>query len=232
MNKERHCWGLLRRRQCLVPTWRGGLLLFLLAVGLFWVGLNGIHPFLAVNAPVEGGDMVVEGWMADYALKEALQEFQKGGRSRLYVTGSPLDAGAPLSEYRSYAELGAAVLAKFGAETNALQAVPAPRVKQDRTYASAIALKRWLEVNGIQCRSLTVVSEGTHARRSRLLFEKAFGPEVQIGIIALTPESYDPKKWWRSSQGVRVVIGEALAYGYARFVFSPKKGILQAGADW
>lgn len=221
MNNERCCWGLLHRRQCLVPTWRALLLLVLLAAGLCLLMLTTIHPFLAVNAPVAGGAMVVEGWLPDYALKEALLDFQKGGHTKLYVTGGPLEAGAPLSEYASYAELGAAVLNRLGVDTNLLQAVPAPRVKQDRTYASALALKQWLEDHGVKCRRLTVVSEGPHARRSRLLFQEAFGPDVQVGIISIQPWHYEPKRWWRSSQGVRVVIGETLAYGYARLLFSP-----------
>ena len=31
---------------------------------------------------------------------------------------------------------------------------------------------------------------------------------------------YDPRHWWKSSQGVRSVLDEMIAYGYARFLFS------------
>jgi hypothetical protein len=68
-----------------------------------------------------------------------------------------------------------------------------------------------------------LISVGPHARRSRLLFEKAFGREVRVGIIALESQDYDPQHWWRSSMGVRVVTDELIAYSYARLLFHPGK---------
>jgi len=62
---------------------------------------------------------------------------------------------------------------------------------------------------------------GPHARRSRLLFQKAFGKEVKVGVISVEDRDYDPAHWWRSSEGVREVLGEAIAYFYAKFFFSP-----------
>ena len=62
---------------------------------------------------------------------------------------------------------------------------------------------------------------GPHARRSRLLFEKAFGRDTRVGIIALEDRDYDPAHWWKSSQGVRTVTDELIAYGYARLLFHP-----------
>ena len=54
-----------------------------------------------------------------------------------------------------------------------------------------------------------------HARRSKMMFTKVFGKNVAIGIIALNDPLYDPKHWWRTSEGVREVLGEAIAYMYA-----------------
>ena len=68
--------------------------------------------------------------------------------------------------------------------------------------------------------SIDVVSSGVHARRTWLLFEKAF-PSVDVGIISITPNSYDTSRWWLFSEGVRSVISESIAYIYARFIFSP-----------
>jgi hypothetical protein len=66
-----------------------------------------------------------------------------------------------------------------------------------------------------------VISLGPHTRRTRLLFEKALGKEVSVGVMAVEDQDYDPRHWWRSSEGFRVVSGELLAYGYARFWFHP-----------
>jgi hypothetical protein len=176
-----------------------------------------------VNAPISGGVLVVEGWLPDRALEVAVAEFKRNRYEKLFVTGGPLEWGAPLSEYKTYAELGAATLIKLGLSTNSVQAVPAPLVHQDRTYTSAVFLRTWFRENNLAPTQLHLMTVGTHARRSRLLYEKAFGKEVHIGITAIPDEEYDSQHWWRSSQGVRVVISEAIAYGYARFFFNPPK---------
>jgi uncharacterized SAM-binding protein YcdF (DUF218 family) len=105
--------------------------------------------------------------------------------------------------------------------TNLIVAVPAPRVIQDRTYTSAQALGKWFAEHGGAPTRITVLTSGAHSRRSRLLFQKALGKDVQVGTIAVVPEDYDPARWWGSSAGVRVVVGEVLAYGYARLIFRP-----------
>jgi len=68
-----------------------------------------------------------------------------------------------------------------------------------------------------------LVSMGPHARRSRLLFAKAFSPEVRVGIISLEERDFDPAHWWTSSQGFRTVVDELIAYSYARLLFRPGK---------
>jgi len=215
--------GLLRRRECLLPTWRGWLL-FLLAGLLLTIGaVRKVQSFLAVNDPVAGGALVVEGWAPDYALEEAVTEFRRHHYIRLYVVGVPLERGAPLSEYKTYAELGAATLLKLGLDRDSVQAVPTPAVRQDRTFASALALKQWLQQHNAMPAELNLISLGPHARRSRLLFEEAFGRDVRVGIIALEDRDYDPAHWWKSSQGVRTVTDELIAYGYARLLFRPGK---------
>ena len=55
----------------------------------------------------------------------------------------------------------------------------------------------------------------------RLLFQKALGDGIKVGIIAVPNPDYDPKYWWRYSDGVREVIGESIAYIYARLFFWP-----------
>ena len=177
--------------------------------------------FLAVNAPVASDLLVVEGWAPDYALTAAIAEFKRHPYARLYVTGGPLQSGAPLSEYKTYAELGAATIGRLGLGTESVQAVPAAAIRKDRTYTSALALNDWLRNHNIAAHGLNVISVGPHARRTRLLFEKAFGNEAKVGMIAIEDQDYDPKHWWRSSAGVRSVVDEMIAYGYARLFFRP-----------
>lgn len=223
MDETKKFWGLLRRRQLLAPTWRGWLLLIALAALLLSVVVHHLHPFLAVNQPLPGGGLlVVEGWATDSTLESVLAEFRRNHYEKVYATGGPIEWGAPLSEYKTYAERSAAVLVKLGLSTNEVQAVPAPRVRRDRTYSSALSLKAWLRQHGVATARIQLLTEGPHARRSRLLFEKAFGPPYEIGIIAIEVQDYDPQHWWRSSAGVRTVLDETFAYLYARLLFHPK----------
>ena len=209
------------RRERTVPTWRGWVVclafLVLLAISL----VRASYPFLAVNAPVPGGSLVVEGWAPDYALELAKQEFTRNHYDKIFVTGGPLESGAPLSEYNSYAELGAAVLQKMGMNSNLVEAVPAPLVKQDRTFTAAVYLRKWWAAHGEAPAKVDLLTLGPHARRSRLLFEKALGDKTKVGIISIAPRNYDPEAWWRSSAGVRTVLDEIFAYVYARFFFHP-----------
>jgi hypothetical protein len=213
--------GCFRRRQMWLPTWRGALLIVAIMALIGIAGVLSIHPFLSPNHPIPGGILVVEGWGPDYAMQIGANEFRRARYDRLYVTGGPLEHGGPLSEYKSFAELGAATLEKLGINTNEVRAVPAPLVQQDRTYNSAIALRKYLDAHSVAHPSLNLISVGPHARRSRLLYVKAFGAGTRVGIVAITPRDYDPKHWWRSSAGVRTVLSEAFAYIYVRFFFRP-----------
>jgi hypothetical protein len=216
-------WPLFTRRERTVLTWRGWLvflvLLVFIAIGL----VRASYPFLAVNAPVAEGVLVVEGWSPDYAFEFAKEEFNRNHYNKIFVTGGPLESGAALSEYHTFAELGVAVLQKMGVNSNSVEGVPAPLVKQDRTFTAAVYLRKWWTAHGEVPAKIDLLTLGPHARRSRLLYEKALGNKTRVGIIAMTPRNYDPAGWWRSSAGVRTVLDELFAYVYARCFFHPPK---------
>lgn len=216
---DKPIFGLLQRREILLPTLRGWFLLLLMGAGLMFIAAKEIIPFLAITDPIPGGDLIVEGWIPDYALEQAIAEFKRNHYGKLYVTGGPIEENAATSDLMTYAERGAAIVRSKGIPSDAVQAVPAPHVDRDRTYTSAAALKNWQIEHGVTPRSYHVMTIGTHARRTRLLFEKALGEGAIVGITALDDRSYDSKHWWNTSAGVRTVIGETIAYGYARFLF-------------
>jgi len=216
-------FGLLNRRPCLVPTLRGWLLIVLALSATGFFAVKNVHSFLAVNDPVDGGALVIEGWAPDYALAEAITEFKRHHYDKLYVTGGGMEAGAPLSEYRTFAELGTAILTRIGMEQKFVEEAPAPTVGKDRTYASAVALRELLRREGKTANEINLLTVGVHARRSRLLFEKAFGPGTKVGIVAIEDHNYNPARWWKNSHGFRSVTGELIAYCYARLFFSPER---------
>jgi hypothetical protein len=216
-------WGLLRRQECWRLSWRGWGVLWLIGLALLLIATKTVQPFLAVTAPIPAEAMIVEGWQPDYALTQIIEEFKQHGYRKLYVTGGPLDQGSFLSEYKTYAELGAASLTRMGMNPNDVQAVPAAPVRKDRTYASALELKRWLQSQGSAATNFNLVSMDVHARRSHLLFQQAFGASAEVGIISIPSRDYVAREWWKSSEGFRTVTGEIIAYLYARVLFQPDK---------
>lgn len=223
MEQKKIFWGLFCRRQCLVPTLRGCVLAALSIAVLAPIGICKIGPFLTVSDSVPGGVLVVEGWAPDYVMQAAAAEFKQNHYAKLFVTGIPLTQGTLLSEYKNHAYVGAATLLKLGLTTNEVQAVPANQTQRDRTYNMALSLKRWLREHELSPTRVNLITVGPHARRSRLLFEKALGNGVMVGVLAIPDRDFNERHWWTSSQGVRGIIGEALAYGYARLLFYPPK---------
>lgn len=222
-------FGLLRRRQLCVPTRRGWALMLLLAGALVLCGVRFIHPFLAVDEPVRGGFLVVEGWVPDAVLEEALKEYETHSYTGFFVTGGPLEKGMPFSEFGTYAELSASCLRVMSEGRVEAQPVSASGVVQNRTYSSAFALRTWGREHGRVASKINVVSVGAHSRRTRLLYQKAFGGAAEIGIISGKERGFDPARWWGSSAGVRAVVDEVVAYLYARCLFWPS---VEGSREW
>ena len=194
-------------------------LITLACIAIFMVLLlTHIHSFLAPSSPIQADVLVVEGWMEDYALKQAITEFNRGGYQKLITTGLPLEQGFYLAQYKNFAELAAATLIELGFDRDKLVAVPAPNVIKNRTATSAVALREWIDNSDLKIGAINLFTFDAHARRSWLIFRQALAPKIKVGVIAVKPLSYNPKQWWISSEGVRSVIGEAIAYIYARFV--------------
>jgi hypothetical protein len=210
---------MLQRRAALRLTWRGRAVLLLVAIVAAVAVVRGLYPFLAANEPKSGGVLIVEGWVPDYTIGEAVAEFRRHPYEVLVVSGGPIEKGAPFSEFKSYAEFGAAVAVKLGADPAKTHAVPAPETRQDRTYVAAVAVREWLRQRGPVPARVNVVSLGPHARRSWLLHEAAFGGLAEIGVMAVEDRGYDGSRWWTSSSGFRAVTGELIAYLYARLLF-------------
>ncbi len=221
MKADKHTWGIWQRRECLIPTLRGWIVLLFLGAALAILVVGKAHTFLTVNDPIPSDILVIEGWIPDYAVQQTLADIRRDHYRKIFVTGGPIDSGTYLCGYTNWAELGAATLVRFGVDTNTVEALPAARVTRDRTFASAVALHAWLHRQHVDATSLNILTMADHSRRTRLLFRKALGGEYRVGIISIESRDYDPNRWWKSSQGVRSVVGEMIAYGYARFLFWP-----------
>ena len=221
---RRAMWGLFDRRERWSLSWRGRLILAF-AVGLISVLVfTSVYPFLAITHRVNANILVVEGWIHEYAIRTAVKEFQSNHYQRVFTTGGPVGgSGGYINDFMTSASVGADLLRKAGVPDQSLQMVPSRVMDRDRTYASAVALRNWFHDHNMSVSSIDVVTEDLHARRTRLLFQKAFGKDVQVGIIAVANVDYPANRWWHYSQGLKNVVSEFAAYLYARLLFFPSE---------
>lgn len=203
------------------PSWLGWLIILFLVVGLFVRFFTGLYPFLSPEKEPQKGLMVVEGWIHDFALDEAIMKFKQGGYSAIVCTGVPIETGSYIQQFKSYPEMTADRLKKMGIPPEKIIVAIADDGKRDRTYASAVALREAFMAYNIDETNLHLITTGPHGRRSRMLFKKALGKEYTIGVSSLEPASYEADKWYTCSEGVRSVMSEFFAYVYAKFFFYP-----------
>jgi hypothetical protein len=221
MRKDSFWFGMLRKREVVVPSPRGMLILALAAAAAGWILITRLQLFLAVNRPIGGEVLVVEGWIPDYAMREALLAFRSRPYKMIVTTGGPLPQGMAYSYYGTHAQLAAAFFRESGLSADSLTAVPSPEAGRDRTYQEGVSLREWMRSTGRNFASLDLVSFSTHARRSRLLYRMALGKGTGVGVYALRDAGYNPAIWWKTSNGFRRVSDEAVAYLYAKLWFRP-----------
>ncbi|NES85714.1 MAG: YdcF family protein [Moorea sp. SIO2B7] len=208
-------WGLIQYKPQWTLTLRGWLLILLLVLVLMLFIITQIQPFLAPSYPIKASALVVEGWVEDEVIEGAIAEFKRGDYRILITTGVPLFRGYHLAKYKNYANLAAATLIKLNFDPNKIVAVPGPKVSRNRTMACAIALSQWLSNSELQIKSINIYADDVHTRRSWLIFKEALAPDFEVGAIAHPAIKYEPKFWWTSSEGVRQIISETIAYLYA-----------------
>ena len=216
--------GLFDRRERWSLSRRGWLTIMLGLLLSAAVVMTSLHPFLAATQRVPTDILVVEGWINAYAIRAAAEEFRKGSYRHVFTTGGPVvGSGRYINDYNTTASVGADLLKGAGVPGESLHMVPSRVMDRHRTYNSAIALRDWFDEHNMPVRSINVLTEDAHGRRTRLLFQKALGDDVAVGVIAVPNPDYDPRYWWRYSEGVREVLSEGVAYIYARFFFYPPK---------
>jgi uncharacterized SAM-binding protein YcdF (DUF218 family) len=223
-SRSQRLFGVFTRRERWGLSWRGWtILLSFGSVLTVFIVLN-VQPFLAQTRRVDSKILVVEGWMHDYAIRAAVDEFHQRSYERIFTTGGPVPgAGHYVNDYQTSASVAAELLKKAGIPEEQVQMVPSSAVERDRTYTAAIALREWFNRQEPAISSVNVITEDTHARRTRLLYQEALGRDITVGIIAVPNPDYDARHWWRYSEGVREVTSEAISYLYAKFFFYPPK---------
>jgi hypothetical protein len=213
--------GLIIQKQCWTLSLRAKLLIFVAILGLVLLSICGLYPFLAVSDPVPGGIIVIEGWIHDISIARTVNKLDPAHARDVFIVSALRSSGPERESGLGQAEYILGELRRSGLSGERLHQVFCEVSNKDRTYHSAVALRNRLQERRIPVDSLNVITAGPHARRSRLMFQKAFGVKVNVGVIPTQGPDYDPARWWRSSDGVGEVLFQCFAYIYARFFFYP-----------
>jgi hypothetical protein len=215
---------LFRRRHVWLPTFWGSVVLLIALAGVVLGCAFAAYAFLAPRQPVLGPDgrgariLVVEGWLDEPELDQAIAAFRGGHYERVVATGGPIENWSEFRAWHSYAERAADYLRAQGLEA---VAVAAPASAQDRSYLSAVVFRDWARQAGVPLDTVDVYSAGVHARRSWLIYRMALGEGVQVGVLAAWPKDYDSTRWWKTSAGAKTVIGESLSLVWTKCCFWP-----------
>lgn len=211
--------GIFSRRERWGLTFRGKCVLVVLTIAVGLVCIRYAHDFLAPTNRVQANILIIEGWAPPWAMIETAEEYRRANYQHLMVVRPVLDRSSDYDITWDATEYGVAALVKNGVPPERITKILTVSVRRDRTYHCAISARDWLLTNKVSITGINVATVGPHARRSGLLYRKVFS-DVPVGTIALQPRSYDHRRWWRYSEGVREVIGEVIAYFYARFLFN------------
>ncbi len=220
---------LFRRRQIWLPTWQGALLLVVVVSAASLFALRHLASYLAAHDPITTRDgrgastLIVEGWLEEDGLDAAIAVIGRGRYERVIASGGPIDGWREDRSWPTYAERAADYLRRHGVTSIPVVAVAAPESAQDRTFLSAVVVREWLRRHGGTIDAVDLFSGSVHARRSRLVFRMAFGPEVDVGVFAAAPRRYALERWWTTSDGVKAVLDEAISLAWTACCFAPPK---------
>jgi len=184
-------------------------------LGLLLFYILSIHDFLAVNRPLNGQVLVVEGWFPQVpGMKDAAQAIQRGNyRSVLCVAVDLPDAHA--SQALPSSQRAANRLIQLGVDAKLIHVLSVPAVNRDRTYQCALAVRAWLQEQQPDAVAIDVFTAGIHARKSQILYQKALSPGVNVGVIAATESAYPFTHWWLSRHGIYLIVRNTIGYFYA-----------------
>jgi acyl phosphate:glycerol-3-phosphate acyltransferase len=205
---------LFERREVLRPNPLGCLLIMLLGGSLALLLAAGLYPFLSLNAPLGAEFLVIEGWVDDEQIAQALATYHTDGYEHIIATGMPLTHGSALLPYENHAEMSKQRLLAAGVPEQRLSTAAAPDVRRNRTRAMALALRDFIEQSELDVGAVDIFSSGPHARRSRDTYRSVLDGHCRVGVIASLPSSYDRDDWYLSSEGVKSVLSETFAYAY------------------
>lgn len=187
---------------------------------LAFLCLKNLGYYLAKTEIKHGQYLVVEGWLDEKNLDQALQVFRSTDNQYQYL----ITTGGP-EHYKqhtlSYAEKSANYFISQGLSAEKIIVISTPASAQARTFLSAVMVHDWLSKNGIKDRVIDVFTDSVHARRTHFLYKKSFRSVDNMGIYASSPSNFQLATWWKTSEGAKTVITEMLGLVWVICFFEP-----------
>lgn len=215
-----HCPKLIKKQQIWLPTPLGLIMISLIFASTALLILKNLAHYLAQQQSIKAPILIVEGWISEQALNEVIQHHKKTGYQIIITTGGIIKS-RNTTKYKTYAESAAAYLRNNGLRQENIKPLSTPESAQNRTFLSAVIVRDWLQQKNIKTKQINLYSQAVHARRSKVLYEMAFGDQYQIGINAAGTEEYKLDHWWQSSSGAKAVITEIIGLSWVKCCFYP-----------
>ncbi|MDB6169016.1 MAG: hypothetical protein JWM88_1880 [Verrucomicrobia bacterium] len=202
---------LFAQRKVWLPTWFGAACLVVIVGGLGGLWWCEAEPFLSKTERLPAEVLVVEGWIDGTGIQSAVMEFRTGGYQVIVSAGGL--TGKPWDEKRwDYSQEGEEQMLRLRIPRDQVIRATTRNKESQRTFEMAAAAWRALQARGIHPTAINVYTRSSHARRSRLVFAKVFGPDTAVGVIAWMPPGYQSESWWDSSERADDVIKETVGY--------------------
>jgi hypothetical protein len=109
------------------------------------------------------------------------------------------------NDFGSYAEQARDILIKMGVDSSLITAVPGNSVIKNRTLTSALAFREWLVKSNYKVEAINVITLGTHARRSWMVYTRILQNSTRVGIISLP--DYENSRRYRAFRVIHETIG-------------------------
>lgn len=178
---------------------------------IFILMLPILHPFLAINNPVDSKVMVIEGWIPAESINYVVRICMQNNYEKILITNSQF-----ITSSKTAAMSCKEMLEANGINGSQIFIIPLTRFSNSRTFSYAKSTVAWIMENEPRVRSFNVLTYGTHARKSYILYKKAATDHIQVGIISVPPISYTPRFWFLSLKGTSYVVKNLVGFLYAK----------------
>lgn len=212
---------LFRKREVLLPTWRGWAVISALALSCAVLFLAYAEAFLAVTDDQGSDALVVECWIGARGIESAGELFLSKNYRYIVLVGG-IEETRWTKEFWNHTEYSKEVLQKAFPEILDENIVLASNdfVLRNRTYRAALKAELEIRARELEIKSLSLFTKGAHARRSKLVYRRAFPDNIEIRSASWKPARLYEGKWFSSSERTKDLLVEMIGYVYEKLFYS------------